>query len=98
MNSPRRLVEAHPLGAFFGLAYLLAWAWWVPLAVSGRVVGDGQRWPTQAPGLLAPSVAAVTVTAVVGGRVGLRDLGRRALLWRVAPFWYAVVAAPLLLY
>jgi membrane protease YdiL (CAAX protease family) len=35
-------------------------------------------------------VPAVVVTAVDGGRAGVRDLARRALRWRESPRWYAV--------
>lgn len=39
---------------------------------------------------LAVSVAAVTVTTVVGGRAGLRDFAARFAIWRLSPAWYAV--------
>ena len=35
---------------------------------------------------LAPTVAALAVTAIVGGKVGLRELRRTAFRWRV-PLW-----------
>jgi uncharacterized protein len=40
--------------------------------------------------ILGAAVPAVIVTAVVGGRAGVRDLARRALRWRVPLRWYAV--------
>ena len=45
-----------------------------------------------------PLFAALFVTAVIEGRAGLRDLGRRIVHWRVSPRWYLVVLGlPLLL-
>ena len=42
---------------------------------------------------------AFIVTALVGGRVGLRDLARRSFKWRVPLRWYAIslLAPPLIL-
>jgi membrane protease YdiL (CAAX protease family) len=47
--------------------------------------------------LLGPPIAGVVMTAVVGGKAGLRDLASRLLKWRVGPAWYAaaVLTAPL---
>jgi hypothetical protein len=45
----------------------------------------GQLW-TWIPGIAAPACA-----AVLYGRAGVRDLGRRLLLWRVSWWWYPVV-------
>ena len=61
--SPRRLL------AFVLLSYALAWAWWLPLALSGTTVGPGHGWPSHLPGLLAPALAAAVVTAATTGRV-----------------------------
>lgn len=78
---------------FVLLAYALSWAWWIPLAVSGEVVDQGQGWPTHLVGLMGPMFAAVIVTAFTEGRSGLIELGRRMVRWRVNWIWYAVVAA-----
>jgi uncharacterized protein len=40
--------------------------------------------------ILGALVPALVVTAVVGGRAGVRDLVRRSLRWRVPLRWYAV--------
>jgi membrane protease YdiL (CAAX protease family) len=43
-------------------------------------------------------VAAIVVTALEGGRAGLRSLLGRVVRWRVAPVWYAVaILGPLVL-
>jgi hypothetical protein len=90
-----RFVRRHPLACFFVLAYALSWAYWLPLAFSGKVVVAGVGSPTQFPGLLGPAVAAFVVTALTQGRSGLRDLVRRMGRWRVGWRWYAAVAAPI---
>ncbi len=78
---------------FVVLAYAFAWAWWLPLAISGTVVGPGQGWPTHLIGLLGPAFAAIIVTGFSDGRAGLRDLWARIVGWRVGWVWYAVIAA-----
>jgi hypothetical protein len=56
----------------------LTWAWWLPLAVAGRTVTQGDGWPTHFPGLLGPSLAALLVTAATRGSSGVGELLRRA--------------------
>ncbi len=91
----RETVARRPLASFLVLAYAFSWSWWVPLALSGAVVEPGTFAPRYLPGLLGPLVAAVTVTAIIDGRPGLRDLLARTLRWRVGLRWYAVaVLAP----
>jgi membrane protease YdiL (CAAX protease family) len=78
---------------FVVLAYVLSWAWWVPLAATGTTVESGQGWPTHLLGLTGPALAALIVTAAAEGRRGLRELWSRVARWRVGGVWYAVVAA-----
>lgn len=56
---------------FFGLAYAISWAWWIPIALEGQVVVRGEGWPTQLPGLLGPALAAMIVVARTEGRAGV---------------------------
>jgi uncharacterized protein len=67
----------------------------VPMAIKGTTTHAGQAWPTHLPGLVAPALAAVLVTAVVSGRAGLADLGRRVVRVRVGVRWYVLVLATL---
>jgi membrane protease YdiL (CAAX protease family) len=80
---------------FVALTYVLSWSWWVPLAVSGSTVDRGQGWPTHLFGLVGPAVAALVVTAVAGGRRGVRGLWSRVVRWRVPGVWYGLVVATL---
>lgn len=42
-------------------------------------------------GQFGPVLAAFVITAVIYGRVGVRDLGARMLKWRVQPRWYLTI-------
>lgn len=89
----RGLVRTHPVTSYVVLACALSWAWWIPMIVRGEVVRTGIGWPTHLPGLAGPAVAAVVVTALVDGRVGLRDLAARLGRWRIGWGWWALVVA-----
>lgn len=82
---------------FVVVAYALSWSWWIPLAISGTTVDQGQGWPTHLIGLAGPGLAAVIVTGLGDGRAGLRDLGSRVVRWRVGWRWYALIAATVML-
>jgi len=90
MNLITASIKRHPLVAYFMLAYALAWML-IPLVVSVSV----------AFGLLAlfgPAIAAISVTGVVEGRAGVKQLLRRAVQGRVGLKWIAVaLGLPILL-
>jgi hypothetical protein len=80
------------LAAYFSLAFVLAWVFWVPAALSEQGA-IGKSPPTAllvVLGTFAPSVAAVLVAASKGGGAGARSLLEQLLRWRVGPGWYAV--------
>lgn len=87
-------LRRHPLVSYFALAYGITWGGII--LVGGAARFQGLAVPTsQFPlvmlaMLLGPSTAGLTMTAITGGRAGLRDLGARMRRWRVAPRWYAV--------
>jgi membrane protease YdiL (CAAX protease family) len=73
-------IRNHPLVAFFVLAYALAWSFWIPYALGlspNPVFASG------------PLIAAIIVTALIGGRSGLKALLSRMVRWRVGLKWYA---------
>lgn len=88
-------IRRHPLIVFFALAYLISWGLSF-FAVRGLL-------PFEMPAALAtlagflyhfgPAAAAIIVAAGVAGRTGLRELLGSLLQWRVAWYWYALVAA-----
>lgn len=92
-----RWVRAHRLLAFALLAYGLSWTYWVPLVLTGQIVRLGSA-VSQFPALLGPMIAAFTVTAVVEGRTGVRDLAARMVRWRVSlRWWLFAIGSPLAL-
>jgi membrane protease YdiL (CAAX protease family) len=107
-RGPVDLIRRHPLIAFFTLALGLSWAAWTPYVLSENGIGV---WDFAFPVLLGtsqftgmlfgaylgPLGAAFLVTAIVGGRAGLRTWVGRLLRWRVAPRFYllALLGVPL---
>jgi membrane protease YdiL (CAAX protease family) len=78
---------------FVVLAYALSWAWAIPLVAAGDVIEKGRGWPTHAPALLGPLLAAVLCTALTG-RGALRELGRAMMRWRIGARWWLVAVSP----
>src|SRR5215468_3270289 len=76
----RQLVRAHPVVAFYVLAFPLSWrAYLVALVRPGGELGLDPY---------GPLVAAITVAALGGGLAGLKAWGRSLLRWRAAPWLY----------
>jgi len=92
---PRARAAVAPVVAFFVLAYALSWGWWVPLAVSGRLVERGDGWPSHIPGLLGPLIAALAVLALTEGRAGVRRWLADMVRWPRERRWRLAVVAPL---
>lgn len=87
-------LRRHPLVSYFVLAYGITWGGIILVGGAARFQGLALP-PSQLPlvmlvMLLGPSTAGLAMTAITGGRAGLRDLGARMRRWRVAPRWYAV--------
>jgi uncharacterized protein len=78
----RSTTTRHPVAAFLVLVFAITGA------LSALPIPYLAYGPIE--NVLGAAVPAVVVTAVVGGRAGVRDLARRALRWRVSPRWYAV--------
>ncbi len=73
------IVHRHPLVSFFGLAYGLSWAYWIPLALAGVRTAPGSS-TTHEPGLLGPALAAFIITGLTEGRTGVVVFARRFAL------------------
>lgn len=77
----RSLIQKHPVLAFFLLTYLISWSAWV-----------GGKWLKL--NLLTfffsygPALAAILLSAALGGQTGLLDLLRRIFRWRAGLRWY----------
>jgi membrane protease YdiL (CAAX protease family) len=95
MSRPLEPVRRHPVISFFVLAYLISWGVWIPMALAGVRVRQGVGWPTHIPGLFGPAIAALAVTAIVGGRAAQRDLLTRVVRWRADLVSYVAALSPL---
>jgi membrane protease YdiL (CAAX protease family) len=76
MGALRSLLSRYPLAVFLILA--CAFSWWTLLLGGAFLFGPG------------PSIAAVVVTAISGGRGAVRELLLRLIRWRVAIIWYVI--------
>jgi membrane protease YdiL (CAAX protease family) len=74
------------LFAFFVLTFGISWAAWLPMALAGL----SSSW-IRIVGTFGPSLAALIIVAISEGRSGLREIGRRLLVWRVGFGWYLVI-------
>lgn len=82
-------IRRRPLVAFFGMAYVFAWALF-PLFLVSKQLGFLA--------FFAPAVAALFTSAAVGGRTQVRILLRTITVWRVNLLWYLVaIGLPILL-
>ncbi|GAB3569053.1 type II CAAX endopeptidase family protein [Amycolatopsis endophytica] len=95
------MVRRRPLLSFFALANLMSWLAWVPYILSRNglgiwsyrfpdVLGTSQLLGVLPGAYLGPIGSALFVTAVTGGRAGLRQWAGRMWRWRVRWHWYAV--------
>ncbi|MGZ8900929.1 MAG: CPBP family glutamic-type intramembrane protease, partial [Limisphaerales bacterium] len=91
-DSPRiKWFERNPLVCFLALAFVFTWGNWVPRALASHGLIDAK-----VPDFMfivagyGPALAAIIVTWLSHGRMGLRSLGRRLCHWRVGVHWYVV--------
>jgi membrane protease YdiL (CAAX protease family) len=94
-------VKKHPLISFFVLANIFSWAIWLPLLLDVQRTGnpDSPWWWLHYAGGFGPMLAAVTMTAVVGGKTGLITLFKRIVGIGANKKWVLVaVGLPLLLF
>ena len=70
------LLKQHAFIVFIALAVLISWLPWYTTGTGFLVFG--------------PSIAGVIVIAMTSGKNGLRDMGQRALHWRVGFRWWTV--------
>src|SRR4051812_36600608 len=86
-----RWLRSNPLVSFFALAFFFTWSNWVPRALASRGLLN-----VNVPDFMfvvagyGPAIAALIMSGVVKGRVGLRSLGKRLVHWRVGACWYFV--------
>src|SRR5690349_4113957 len=93
--NPKHVVERHPLLSYFILVYGIAWGGIL------MVIGPGGLEPAATrlmqvvllvflAMLLGPSLTGITLTALLNGKAGLKELFSRWWRWRINLRWYAV--------
>jgi uncharacterized protein len=93
------MLYKYPLLSFFLLSYAISWSIWSPLLLSKQGMISYQ--PPQylhLLGSLGPALAALIVTRVCNGSMGVRDILRRMFQLRVAIRWYAIACLPFLFF
>ena len=73
-------IQKYPIASYFVLAYVFAWIF-IPLTSVSLAFGFLA--------LFGPAFSALFITQVTEGRMGIRALLGRALLWKVTPLSYA---------
>ncbi len=92
-------LKRHQLLTYFVLVYIVAWAFWIPLALLGPFSYAAMYDPLLHPvafvlaivGNCIPSLVGILLTALFSGRSGLSELFGRLGRVRVPLRWYAVV-------
>ncbi len=93
LRSLAEFMRRYPLISFFVIAYSISWTYVLIFLV---------RFPlpdtivTDTPMLLGPIAAGFIMSAVVDGKVGVGDLVRRLVLWRVGARWYLIATLSVL--
>ena len=78
----RDSLRRHDVLVFMLATLAVTWVVWVPRATGTPVGVVGQLWTW------IPALVALGCAAVLYGRAGVGDLGRRLSLWRVSWWWY----------
>ena len=90
----KSLLTRRPTLSFFVLTFALAWSYWLALGFVVKVPATALILP----GAWAPSVVALGLSALLGGRARVKELLERLFRWRVAPVWYrSAILGPSLL-
>lgn len=77
----RARIQRYPVTTFFGIVFLMTWAVWGPMALTGSQTALFRL------GTFSPLLAGLALTAALEGVPGLRSLLRRFLRWRVPLVW-----------
>ena len=101
----KRLVVRQPVAAFLVMLYAIAWGVFLPVVLQARGLlalpvdlSEGLAFDAvvATASILGVALPAFLVTAVTGGKAGVRALLGRCLRWRVGIVWYLVALFGLL--
>ncbi len=88
-------IKRHPVTTYFALAFMISWVGIFLAAGPKFIRGEALQFTDSLlmflPMLAGPSLAGITLTGIVDGRSGLRDLFSRMGRWRVGSHWYSVI-------
>ena len=90
-------MKSHPIISFFILTYAISWVIWIPLVVYyqyNTVQTKPLPFSVLLPALIGgfgPTFAALIMVGIQDGRVGVRKLMSRWLVWRVGIGWYITI-------
>lgn len=88
----RAWICRHRVAAFLIGAFVWSWAFWIPGVLAYLKVGEitTPLLFLALVGAYGPSLAALAVTGISGGRPAVKDLLKSLVAWRARPAWYAV--------
>lgn len=87
----RGLINRNPLLAIYIIMFTIAWSVMIPQALNSQEITSAPL-----PEILeiftgwSPGIAALIVSAVVAGRLGVSEVFGRFLIWRVGLRWYLI--------
>lgn len=90
-------IKSHPIIFFFILTYAISWAIWIPLVVyyqHNPVETKPLPFSFLLPALIGgfgPTFAALIMVGIRDGRVGVKKMMSRWLIWRVGIGWYVTI-------
>jgi hypothetical protein len=96
MTTVQAFIKRHPVLTYFALTFAISWgATLLVIGGPGRIPATPEEITRLFPAVYlttvaGPSLTALLLTGLVGGRTGFRDLASRLLRWRVGVRWYAV--------
>lgn len=82
------LIRENPIISFIVLTFGCSWTIWI---VALLFVPEDSLIMWIVPGAYGPTVIAIVLTTVIGGKEGLKQLLSKFLIWRAGTGWYLVV-------
>ena len=88
----RQFLQHHPLICYFALTFGISWLGWLPYILSQSGFGvlpvSLSQFALLPGAFLGPCLSGFLMTAATDGKLGIRRLLRRFILWRVGWQWY----------